>query len=445
MNLVSRSNGRMLIAALLCCAAARASASPLDSEGYITNWTGPIKPEFNAVVLPSPPLPPIPTLKSDLAAATSTASLCQQIQKVMSSLSQIKQFDSCSFPVPELRGKMIGPNTLGLKIVFTGFNIAFEVSGIAGDNPKINASGNIDVYVGINFASSIDGSITNTNPDFTALPMTVIAPTVQFSNVNLSTSNVVGNILNDLSSAFGGPSFSTLGNTLAQQGGQYGGGLTSLLNAAITSQNGTLHTAAALLTKGIQAGTPPPKDTLANGFFLLGVGIDSSQSFVIDFQRDGVSPPIPGDCFVQSLSYATVTASCYAYAANGTVTFDKTDAISMIRLDPAAPGVADDGISNSWDVPLPRLSVPYFQDTIYQTYPNPPATTSYQFCSFNQWGGGCGAAISVKLDLKVAPAVVAGPPPCGPNSHPNRPCLLPQLNPAAMTGMVPPAPIGAAR
>jgi hypothetical protein len=95
---------------------------------------------------------------------------------------------------------------------------------------------------------------------------------------------------------------------------------------------------------------------LANGFFLLGVGIDSSQSFVIDFQRDDVSPPTPNNCFVQSLSYATVTASCYAYAANGTVTYDRTDAISMNRLDPA--GVADDGINNSWDVPPYRPPAP---------------------------------------------------------------------------------------
>jgi len=442
MNLVSGPSRRILIAALLCCAAARASANPLDSDGYIMNWTGPIKPEYNGVVLPSPPLPPIPTLKSDLAAATSSASLCQQIEQAMSSVSQIKQFDSCSFPVSELRGKMIGPNTLGLKIIFAGINIDFEVSGIAGDNPKIKIVGNVEIDVGINFASSIDGSITNTNPAFTALPMTVIAPTVQFSDINLSTQNVIANVLNDLSSAFGGPTFSKLANTLAQQGGQYGGALTSQLNAAITSQNGVLHTAAALLTAGIKIGAPPPKDPLANGFFLLAVGIDSSQSFVIDFQRDGMSPPIPGNCFVQSLSYATVTASCYSYAANGTVTFDKTDAISMNRLDPAGWDVADDGVSNSWDVPPPRFSVPFFQDTNYQTYPNPPATASYQFCSFNQWGGGCGAAISVTLDLRVAPAVVVGPPLCGPNSHPYRPCLAFK---AVMPGMVAPAPIGGAR
>ena len=36
-----------------------------------------------------------------------------------------------------------------------------------------------------------------------------------------------------------------------------------------------------------------PWDPTANNFFLLAISIDSGQNLVVDFQRDGVSAPIP--------------------------------------------------------------------------------------------------------------------------------------------------------
>jgi hypothetical protein len=103
--------------------------------------------------------------------------------------------------------------------------------------------------------------------------------------------------------------------------------------------------------------------------------------------------------------------------------------------------LADDGVSNSWDTPVPRLSIPYFEDTVFQTYPQPPATATYQVCSLNDWGQACGPELPVTLDRKVTPRPAVGPPACGPNSHPYQPCKAFKTNVPDLGGFVPPQPM----
>lgn len=408
---------------------ASAAVAGTDSDGFLTNWPGKIKPEYNSSALPIAPPPPVATL---IAAAASQSFMCSGIQTALSSLVNLVNLNSCTIPgPPELRGKIIAPNTLGIKIIINGANINFDIKGALGDNPTINISADIEVDAAIKFATSIDGYVKKTTAAYTTLPMTVVMPPkVNLSNVDVSTKNVVANILSGLSSALGGPSLQSLGDTIAQQGGQFGGFLTTQLSNAVSKPNGLLHDAAAGLADEIRSvGIPPNKaDPNANNFFLLGVTIDGQQDLIINFQRNGTSPPVADNCFAQSLDYATVTVECYSLTAQG-LSFDVVDTMHLMRLNPAhstatmkAWDLADDGVSNSWDTPVPRLSAPFFQDTVFQTYPQPPATATYQVCSVNAWGQGCGREMTVTIDQKVNPGVVAGPPPCGPNSHPYQPC-----------------------
>jgi hypothetical protein len=127
-------------------------------------------------------------------------------------------------------------------------------------------------------------------------------------------------------------------------------------------------------------------------------------------------PPVPNNCFGQSLTYATVAVECYSYS-NGMVTYDATDAMYLQRLDPN-PAVADPGVTS-----LPRTSVPFFEDTSFQTYQTLPKTATYQVCATNVSGSTCGPSITVPIDSTVTPASPPGNPSCGPGSYPYRPCI----------------------
>jgi len=396
-----------------------------DSNGFLTNWPGKIKAEYNSSALPVSP-PPVATL---IAAAASQSFMCSGIQNALPNFVPVVKFNSCTIPEPpELRGKMIAPNELGIKIIIKGANISFDTKGP--DDPTIHISADIEVDSAIQFAGSINGDIKKTTAAYTTSPMAVVMPAVKLSNVNVSTKNVLASLASDVSSALGGPSLQSLGDMIAQQGGQFGGFLTTQLSNAVSQPNGLFHDAAAGLAAEIRTvGFPPNKaDPNANAFFLLGVSIDAQQNLVVNFQRNGNSPPVADNCFAQSLDYATVTVECYSQTVQG-LSFDVVDTMHLMRFNAAASTaatkvreLADDGVSNSWDTPVPRLTVPFFLDTVFQTYPQPPATATYQVCSVNDWGQGCGPEMTVTIDQKVNPHLDVGPPACGPNSHPYQPC-----------------------
>jgi len=149
--------------------------------------------------------------------------------------------------------------------------------------------------------------------------------------------------------------------------------------------------------------------------------------------RSQSPPPAPSGCVGSSLTYGTVEVMCYTYASGGIVSYDATDPMVLQRLNPNGGWiVADDGVSNPWDVPPPRESVPFFQDSSFQTEPNPPTTATYRVVASNQWANSASAPFTVNIDLTVQPVTVPGPPPCGPLSKPYRRCMAIALGPNSL-------------
>jgi hypothetical protein len=145
-----------------------------------------------------------------------------------------------------------------------------------------------------------------------------------------------------------------------------------------------------------------------------------------------VPPPVPVGCRGSSVIYGTVEVECYTYPStnNSMISYDAVDPMFLQRLGPNGNwAVVDDGSSNPWDVPPPRRSVPYFQDSSFQMEVSPPATATYRVVATNQWAQSPSLSFTVTIDLKVAPVVFPGPPLCGPGSSPYRPCLLMALPP----------------
>ncbi len=427
-----------VILAAACCgsSASVAVASPLDSQQYITNWPGTVVSEFNGNEVPFP----VSSLSSDLS--TSTSAVCADVQSAVSKLFTITSWNACSPGKVELRGKMLGANTLAIKVIFTGLNFNFNVSETT--NPKIFVSGNAEVDTTIYFSDAIDGSIVPTNNQYYMSPISISPPQVQFSSVSVTSSNVVAN-------AFG-PNLNQVATNIDQSGSQYSSALASTFVLLATQQNPSFHMAAKQLQQAIMTqmfGSNGP-DPTANGFFWLAVSIDPSQNLIINFVRDGQSPPTPNSCTQQPAGYASVNVECYSYSSSGTILYDKVDDMYMNRLDLPRPTsrhgtwvLVDDGVHNSWDFPPFRHVVPQFQDNSFQSDPTPPTSAIYQVCAVNLWGGPvCGPDLPITLDLTVTPVTPAGPPQCGPNSHPYRQCQAVQLN---SQGAHPNPPPGATR
>ena len=355
-----------------------AGANPLDADGYIVNWQGPVSAQFNSSPLPIQP----PSLFQILSMAISQSIFCAGVKNAVMSVgkSQISSFDSCSIPNTfELRGKMVGPNELGLKIVLN--NVQFSFTATTATNPKINVTATVEIDSGIAFMDSVDGSMPNSTNPMSALPASV-----SMSNVNVTTNNIITNL-------FGGSALTNLSNEISSQQGP-NGNLTTQLNNAIDNQNQALHTDAVTLSELVKVQSNDPN---ANSFFFLTVDIDTNQNFVINFQRNGTAPLGPTNCILASISYAIVTATCYTTTSAGSITFDQLDQMMLFRLDTAASApnkpvydLADDGVDNSWDIPAPRWVVPFLQDAYFQEVPNPPSEASYHVCAQNLWGTGCG-------------------------------------------------------
>jgi hypothetical protein len=428
------------IIALACSLPLAVRASPLDGDGYITNWPGMLIPEFNGTPIPGAPTS---TVSSMLGSALTPAQFCAALKSAVLAVggSQIKSWDSCSVPSTfELRGKMLGTNTLGLKVLFS--NVAFSFDASAATNPKMSVTANIEIDFGLAFDDAVDGSVTSTTTPLSATPASV-----KITNVTVSTHNVLASTLADITSAFGGTtSLQNIANQLASQQGQVNA-LTTEIDSTVDALNPGLHKDASLLQLAIIIGKVKPADPNSNAFFYLSVSIDANQMLDVDFQRTGGSPPTPNNCVMGSIGYAIVTAKCFTVTASGAVTFDQLDQMMLFRLDPAQStptqpvyDLADDGISNSWDLPAPRFAIPFLEDSYFQSVPNPPASATYQVCAQNLFGRACGPNLTVTLNLKVPPASPGGAPQCGPNSHPYKACQAILLNGSATHASTSPTP-----
>jgi hypothetical protein len=424
------------------------ATNPLDAQGYIENWPGNILPEYNSAPLPFPV--PIPPLSQDISQAIASIMPCTQIHDGVSAQlgSKLSKWDSCSVPTNfELRGKMLAANELGLKIIFTNISFSFDVSGALGDNPTIKVTANMELDAVIDFANSINGCIPNTDPSFNTSPANVSSAQVGFSGASVTSSNALVSILNAVSDALGSSILGQLSAVINSQSLNE----TSLLNAQVDKQNPQIHTAACTLANLIKTTNDfGPPDPNANSFFLLVVTIDAAQNLVIDFERNGRAALTPNNCFLSSLSYGTVEAMCYSYDMSGNVIFDAVDPMFLQRWSPdtgsrqacrlpltcGAWVVADNGVSNSWDNPPVRSSVPFFQDMWFQTQPSPPSAATYEVCGEDLWGGGCGPPLFINIDLTVQPAVSPGSTPvCGPGSIPYRRCMAVALGPTSRVGI----------
>ncbi len=146
-----------------------------------------------------------------------------------------------------------------------------------------------------------------------------------------------------------------------------------------------------------------------------------------------VPPPVPTGCVGQSLTYGSVEVMCYTYSSAGVVGYDAVDPMDLQRLDANGTWtVVDDGVSNPWDVPPPRSSIPFFQDNSFQTNPSPPSTATYRVVASNQWANSPSPSFTVTIDLKVQPVISPGPPICGPLSKPYRRCMALALGPQTL-------------
>jgi hypothetical protein len=409
-----------------------AFANDPDPDGYIQNWNGKIWPTFT--FNSNPPLPlalvlstPIPTLSQDVTKAVPQGILCGTIRDAVAKRlgSGFGQWDSCTTSGdPELRGKMLGTNRLGLKIRFSQISFSFDYS--APTNPTINVTADLELDAVVHFASSVDGTTfmlgpVPNNPAFSSTPASVESAAVGFSNANVSSSNIAVSILNTASGILGGPTLGSLGaelnRTIVDQ--------KTRLNQSIQQQNPTLNFGAFLLGIKLRTsnelGVPP--DPNANYVFLLTVSINPEQFLVINYQRNGSSPPAPDNCFFSSLSYAEVEAMCYSFTPSG-LTFDSLDPMRMERLDPKTGAwlIVDNGVSNSWDTPPPRFSVPFFvDDSLDQA--SPPKTATYRVTAFNQSGESPGVSTVVTIDTSLQAFNPGHSPACGRGSVPYRRCM----------------------
>jgi hypothetical protein len=362
----------------------------------------------------------LPTLQSFISGAVTQNAVCGAIKDAVLSAgpSVVISFDGCSIPSspPELRGKKLGPNELGLKVIVDDVSFSFTANQTA--KPKINVTMTLEIDSGIGILGSIDGAVLGSTT-VSALPVSI-----QISNIDPTTSNIIANL-------FGGSFKTTVENKISQFQGP-NGDLTTQLNSAVAPANGILRAGAVIIAGLIQSGKLMPQDKHANDFFFLAADIDPQQNVDIDFQRSGVSAAAPDNCRMGSTGFAIVTAICDTTSSHGTVTFDQLDQMMLFRVtDCSTPCLADDGLSNSWDTPPPRFVAPFLEDTFFQEVPNPPKTATYQVCAQNLFGQSCGPNQSVTLNLTVPPVVVPGPPACGPNSHPYQPCRAVLINPAA--------------
>jgi hypothetical protein len=188
--------------------------NPTDSQGYIENWPGNVLPEFNSTPLPFHMT--VPALSQIVSQSVSPTTLCGQIRDAVAAglKSALSNWDSCSIsPNPEVRGKMLETNELGLKVVFTNISFSFDyhAGGLLG-SPTLNVTANMELDATLDFANTIDGSQTDSSS-----PVNVRSAMVSFSNGKVSTRNAVLSVVNAISDAFGGPNLGQLSTVINQE------------------------------------------------------------------------------------------------------------------------------------------------------------------------------------------------------------------------------------
>lgn len=169
--------------------------NPTDSDGYIQSWPGNTVLQYNGNFLPLSSL--IQPLSQQLAqgAQSVPSTLCNQIRTAVANMlkGNLSGWDSCSAgTTPELRGKMLGPNELGLKIIISNVSFSFDYYvGMGVGSPTINVTTNLELDATIDFATSIVGNPTdpatmlvNTSP-----PAVLSSALLHFSDANITTNN----------------------------------------------------------------------------------------------------------------------------------------------------------------------------------------------------------------------------------------------------------------
>jgi hypothetical protein len=157
-----------------------AHANPTDSNGYIENWGGNIVSEFNGNVIP-PAIASTQPISQLITTNLSPSSTCKLIQSAVAKLGGGATVRSCNVGPPELRGKMLSQNELGLKLVFSNLSMVVQVNGAAGDNPKFEVTTDPEVHVTILIVSCVDGAVAVTHN-----PSTLCNPSTPPTNTPLS-------------------------------------------------------------------------------------------------------------------------------------------------------------------------------------------------------------------------------------------------------------------
>jgi hypothetical protein len=341
-------------AAAVSCALASAPALA-DSQGYIDHWPGNIVVQLNGVTVPTSVTGAPPSLGTALAG--SIAGLCGNIRDSLDRASFVSHFDSCAIGSTELRGKLLAPNQLGLKIIVP---VSLSVDINAPTNPTINVSAVMEVDATLGFAGGVDGAVASTTD-----PISVTALNVSFSGANVSSANVLVNVGSVVSGLFGGPTLQTVADAI--DGWSGAGSLSGQLAADVATLNASFHGGAARLATAIRTTDPH-----SNAYFALTVTMDASQDLVIGLQH-GPSPATP-DCAVG-----------WDWADCSTATDNEGATISFQRYEPYAGWVTVDASTDPIDG-LTDSTVS--QGTCTSISACPPATSvTHQVCATNLWGG----------------------------------------------------------
>jgi hypothetical protein len=369
-----------------------------DSQGFIDNFPGWVVVQYahsNASTgqYDTTPLPAsVPSLKQTLDSqwAVIQPQACQMLRQQI----QPSAWNSCHIkPVGELRAKQIASRSVGLKYVVAGNDVNFDL-GTNGLGSWADATFEVtfdaELDLTLNVANVVDGAVPSNSGDFANQPVTIAGATFHLTNVQISTKNVIANLLDLITGAFG----------KAEAALQTPQNVQSLVLPAVQAMNQQIHTGARSLGDSIRATNPA-----SNWYFNFDASVQPGQ-LVVRLRRD-FDPPAMPNCtpFYQS----GPVAQALTYCANTSDTL-------TIQLQQS---------TGAW-VNEPTQASDYYGSgrtkLLDANVLSQPGTVTYRVCGANMYGVACGPASSISPNFSP-PSYGGGASGPGPVINPHHPPL----------------------
>jgi hypothetical protein len=384
--------GVVLAGTLLAEASAFAGVAhaQTDPQGYFDNYPGTVAVEYNGTPQPVSVDPLKKAFDSQWGALRGPA--CQQLQQAIPHNNW-----SCNLAATgELRAKQLSPSSIGLKYVVTGNQINMSLGGFT--DPGVEVAFDAELDVTLNVAPGVDGAVPSSAGDYAGQPVTIGAATVHLENVNISTDNILGNILDEITGDIG---------QAENQLDQVSADVTGQIAPATGALNGRLHDGAAALGASIRAGDPA-----SNAFFNLSVTAQPTQ-LVVNYYRS-FAPPAKPQCdgiFGDSPGAPVYPDTyCNTPPATDTLGFQRQQADGSWAAEPTVATF----LSNS----------NFGTKVLDQHGLTQPGTYTYRVCATNIYGQACTDPQALVPNLNPSSGGGGAAPPPGqmPGPH-NKPAL----------------------